>query len=133
MQNSVTTIENSIEVSRKQKNTHTHKRHMTKQGLFQNHKHGWMTIRKSIKYNLSGQSVLPWIWATGPPTPALLLPKGKGFLWARRTCPVFLLSDHIFDTKTPKSPAPMAPSPFPGPIPILKGGSSHQNSTHPTA
>lgn len=90
---------------------------MTKQDLFQNRKDGCisgnllMQLIKTISTALGARQ-------QGPPpgsTPALLLPKGKGFPWAK-TCPVFLLPTrpHFW---TLKWPAQMVPSPVPGPTP----------------
>lgn len=96
---------------------------MTKQGLFQNHKDEW------ISGNLLVQFIKTVSTALGPgnraPPPALLLPKGKVFLWAK-TCPVFLLPTRPhFWYQGCKVACPNGPKPisraytdlFPGSIP----------------
>lgn len=114
---------------------------MTKQGSFQNHQDGWVSgslFIQSIKTISTGlrpqhQSLPPW------PLPALL-PKDKDSSQPRRLVlsSSFLL-DHTFGTRSPKVPAQMALSPFPGStpasslVPCSQGWISPQSGVRPKA
>lgn len=116
---------------------------MTKQGLFQNHKDGWISgnlltqlIRKISTAPKSGQQGPP---SLPPSSPAF--PKEERILWAKKTCPVFLLPirPHFGDQNS-KIPCPNGPKPisraytglFPASIPF-QAESCHQRSIHPKA